>query len=570
MRSRSTRPTADQSTSSRSWRQIFHNAASAVSTDNPRREAWAATAFVALGLAMRFYFFAMGGGIPDSDTGEAGLMGAEALHGHFEWVYWDQAHGGTLGALPIAALHAIFGVGFTSIIVSAQLWTLAVAIATYWLGRTLGFHRARAALVSAVVWSAPAAVFALNAKDLIYFTPAIVSGLVSLAFAVRYATNIAAGVARWGDAAASGLAAGIGAWTNPGSAYLTIPAGAVVLGALVSCPVARAKWIGGTAWLSTALLGALPWIVVVLGGPPRPSPYTPLPSSIPRRFVLFFTEQLPGIAGLKAPFSATETAPYLNRPIGLLFVGLGSWLALRSARRTCSLQIGPGLLLGLSTAPVLWTAIAGVVGSAYQNLRYTYYLYPVLILLVLGMRSSSTRRVVVGTGVMTLAAATMVGFSTVARANPLSASTPLAGWLVEHRHSCVVNEYVFGGYSVGLASGGTVTVVPTNLESTPKFRDRARLADLCVWAVADRSDLKPPFDRIMPSNEINLNRLKNDLDAARVPYRVERVGGGKSWAGGAPHFDVVIPEQLVLPADDYLTSGRLLIGAEANRPSAHG
>lgn len=501
-------------------------------------------------------------------------MAAEFLRGNRTWLYWGQAHGSTVGAIPLAILFWIGGVGVWALAVTAQAWSAALAGCTYWYSRTLGCTPGFAALVASVAWSAPTVAFVNNSKELIYFTPAIVAGLASLTLATGARSKYSPR-SRWRRGACSGLLGGLAVWVNPGALYLVLPAGVVFLrstfedrsqaGSDNSSGTEQREWIRAVGgWFLGAFVGVLPWLIA-LGGRARDgtevafsSAYPPVVAGPFRRLFLFFTEQLPGLAGLKLPFSESETSPYLFAPVAIPLAVIAIVVAWRSVDRARTTRSGRGALVALAAAPWIWVAISGVVGASYQNLRYTYYLYPLLVVLVVVFRSTMQRRIAMAAAIMLLTVVTVSGYAGIARANPLTASEPLAAWLVSEGIECVVNEYSFGGYAVGLASGGEVTVVPASLESNPEFRERAASLSTCAWAIADRSTLRPPFDRLIPSNEIDSAALTAWLDEQQISYRRAEIGGTASWPRSAPGFEVIIPERVVLPGRNYTETGNLV------------
>lgn len=231
----------------------------------PRRAAsWSSAVIVlavAAGIALRLWFL-----FHDpvtSDEAVVGLVARDALHGHTNAFVWTQSVGG-VEPYVVAAFFAVFGQGSFGLLAAPVVLSVLSALLVWRVALRLVQDRTIAALAGALAWAAPLPAVFLSTVEGGYRGVTLVCGLTTLLFALR----ILDGQRRYGEWLGLGLAAGVGWWALPEVVYFLVPAGLVVLAAVVGSrdrwePAAWAKRLGAAA--GAAVLGALPWIWANVG-----------------------------------------------------------------------------------------------------------------------------------------------------------------------------------------------------------------------------------------------------------------------------------------------------------------
>jgi hypothetical protein len=209
---------------------------------------------IALGLVLRLWYLFH---VPtNSDEAIVGFMANDVLHGHFYAFYWGQAYGGGEPYV-VAVLFALFGhsafvLGFAGVVLSAVAGILTWRAATH-LTRSRGL----AMLTGALVWVVPDAAVANSTREFGFRGVTMVCGLACLVVALR----LLDGSRAWLDVVALGLFAGIGWWSSPEIAYFLLPAGLLVVGAVVGGPQSWRQWATRLlAAVASFCVGALPWL----------------------------------------------------------------------------------------------------------------------------------------------------------------------------------------------------------------------------------------------------------------------------------------------------------------------
>ncbi|MBF6557279.1 MAG: glycosyltransferase family 39 protein [Acidimicrobiales bacterium] len=193
----------------------------------------------------------------NSDPSVVGLMAGAILHGHFSAFYWGQYYGG-VEPYVVALFFALFGHSALSLGLAPMALVAVTSVITWRIALRLVADRGLAALAGVLVWIMPA--FGITTIEEYGFRDAaLVSGTASLLLGLR----ILDGRHGYADMAGFGLAVGVGWWASPESAFLTVPACVLVLGAVISSRPQRAIrfWLprlSGT--LGAMAVGALPWL----------------------------------------------------------------------------------------------------------------------------------------------------------------------------------------------------------------------------------------------------------------------------------------------------------------------
>lgn len=194
----------------------------------------------------------------NSDEAVVGLMAMQILHGHFSAFYWGQVYGGGEPYL-VAVLFGIFGTSVWALKAVSIVLSAVAAVISWRITRRLVSDLALAILAGALVWAAPEAAVWNSTIELGFRGVTMVCGLGLLLVSLRILDSLRS----WLEFAALGLLAGIGWWSSPEIVYFAIPAGLVVIGAIIRDPDIGTlrTWAARLALtLIAGVVGALPWL----------------------------------------------------------------------------------------------------------------------------------------------------------------------------------------------------------------------------------------------------------------------------------------------------------------------
>ncbi len=250
---------------------------------------------IAVGCALRGWLLFHHG--ISSDEAVIGLMARQILHGHLYAFNWGQPYGG-VEPYVVAAVFAVAGQSGLTLAITPVLLSVIAAVLFWRVARRLVRDPALAALGAALFWAAPLAVIYQSTIEDGYRGVVMVCGMATLLLCLR----ILDGHHRFADLAGLGLFAGLGWWSLPEVVYFFLPAGLILLGAVVS-----AREIGGLGWAKRGAvtvvafcLGALPWIwenvrsgFASLNAKMFPGANTPLNPGYGGRLKIFFHDSLP-------------------------------------------------------------------------------------------------------------------------------------------------------------------------------------------------------------------------------------------------------------------------------------
>jgi hypothetical protein len=209
---------------------------------------------VAFGIALRLWFLFH---VPvNSDEAIVGLMARGIEHGHFAAFYWGQPYGGGEPYV-VAPLFALFGQSALVLALTPVLLWAVSSVLVWRIVRRLVATPELALLAGALVWVGPNAALFNSTLEYGFRGVTLVCGLTALLMALRVLDD----QLTWVNAAVLGLAAGVGWWSSPEIAYDAVPAGLIVLAALVQQRHQARRWLSRLAvGLGAAAVGALPWI----------------------------------------------------------------------------------------------------------------------------------------------------------------------------------------------------------------------------------------------------------------------------------------------------------------------
>lgn len=477
----------------------------------------------AVGLYLRIRFYSSIEPGPDSDEAEMGLLGQQLLNGEFPLLMRNQPYAGTPWLFVIATSIRALGMGEFGLRAPIVLLGLANAALCLFIVRTIGWSWVRSAATAAVSWCYPIAAVFFASRETMYFVPAVTLGLVTVLVVLR--ADVAAGEddvigavarSRWLMLAA-GFAAGVGWWINPGSLYLSGPAFAWVAFRSLHSPIEPVQWSrrlvqvlrAGLPALVGFAIGAYPWIFLTVLGPSRRNNYADRPNDdVVSRVKLFFTEQIPGFTGFKAPLGALERGAWMGGwPWVVAAVALGVLLVVqlvrppRGRRETIVTFLGTGVF-------VVFLVLTSQTGAVYANLRYIFFAAPVFPLLV----AARWRNDLAALGALAVLPVVALIGSLSWQSPPAGDIQPAVDLLDSRGDTCVIGDYWAGGHRLMYASEGQIVAVSTYENRNPLYVDQAEDRGNCPWIFFDGQKAAAAFEGF--------------LDSEGIDFTTERPGGG--------------------------------------------
>jgi 4-amino-4-deoxy-L-arabinose transferase-like glycosyltransferase len=217
--------------------------------------AWASPLVAALGVAVALYgaavralpFFVPAGEL-DSDEAVVGLMAKQFLRGDFDVFYWGQPYGGTPEVFVDAVFRALFGDSLFVLRLPNLVYSVVAAVLVWKLARELLDDR-RALVAALCFWSTPALLATFGVREMLFYSPTLVVGLLVALAGVRAADA----PTRWWPWIVMGLGVGLGFWMSGNIAYFAVPVALFLVLSLRRLP-ARAL-----AAVPAFFLGSWPW-----------------------------------------------------------------------------------------------------------------------------------------------------------------------------------------------------------------------------------------------------------------------------------------------------------------------
>lgn len=498
---------------------------------------------LAAGIALRWWILGTPLGTADLDEATVGLQARRFLDGDVEAFFPNQAYGGTLETLLIAAVFAVVGSSTLALKIVPMALALVAAGLTRQLAAELDLNRTARWVAPALVWCGPAFAVHFSTKARGFYGVALVLAAAIPWLVLRIARLTATDRREHADVrletAALGLCIGLGWWQTPLTFAIAIPA---VLWLVVLRPsvFARAGWAVGAA-----LVGAAPavwwnatndWASIRWAGAYGASWWDRL----------FDWLEMLGIAG------GTATAFDAQRVLlGATWIGVAAVLAVLVAASIRTHWDAPWFLPTLVGGYGLLYAVNGRASLVGDDPRYLYLLVPVLAVSIAalvpdageGWRRSAATLVVTGAWVA-LAAWGIVGLQQAAdrpNASPFLSSDGIDEVvdLLEARAATGAPDAAISdiaGTQIGFLSEERVVAASF---ASPRFGDdelRARLADPSTYVL----------DRRTPRN---LALLREWLDDRGIGFEEQQVG---TW-------QVFLLDERVAPGDVslYVYGGRL-------------
>jgi uncharacterized membrane protein len=287
------------------------------------------------------------------------------VHQHeFTTFYWGQNYGGSLTAVVMAAVFAVFG-SSTATLKAVPIGMSAISALLVWrLGRrTIGEPGATIAGLAFWVW--PTNYVWLSTKERGFYWACMILGLSFLLAVLR----LVARPENWRDWIVLGLLGGIGWWTSPQILYFVVP-GLIWLAIKLRLERRRVA-----VALGFAVLGSLPWFIWNLRN--DWSALVPTSRQFDKGYLgninVLFRHGLPVALGLNVIERWLVPVVF---PIIYVAIIVGGTIALAVRKPKPWF-----LVLVAVTFPLLWGAfpVSGVVGEG----RYVMFLLPAVILLLM-------------------------------------------------------------------------------------------------------------------------------------------------------------------------------------------
>jgi uncharacterized membrane protein len=319
---------------------------------------------VTAGVGLRVWLLRLPTGVLDSDEAIVGLMARHIVHRHeFSTFYWGQNYGGSLTAVVMAAVFAVFG-SSTATLKAVPIGMSAISALLVWrLGRrTIG--EPGATIAGLAFWAWPTNYVWLSTKERGFYWACMILGLSFLLAVLRLVDR----PERWRDWILLGFLGGIGWWTSPQILYFVVP-GLIWLAIKLSREQVRLA-----VPLAFAVLGSLPWLVWNVHN--EWAALVPASRQFDKGYVgninVLFRHGLPVALGLNVIERWLVPVVF---PIIYVAIVVGGTIALALRRPKPWL-----LVLAVVTFPLLWGAfpVSGVVGEG----RYVMFVLPAVILLL--------------------------------------------------------------------------------------------------------------------------------------------------------------------------------------------
>jgi hypothetical protein len=342
--------------------------------------------FVLAGIVLRVVLLRKATGVLDSDEAVVGLMARHILHNHdFTTFYWGQNYGGSLTAIVMAAVFAVFGESTTTLKIVPLAMSAVSAVLVWRLGRrTVGEPAATFAALA--FWVFPTNYVWLSTKERGFYWATDILGLTFLLLVSHLVEKPRA----WALWVALGFVGGVGWWTSPQIVYFAAP-GLAWLAYKLRRDALRI-WIA----IPAALLGALPWLIWNVDN--NFAALVPTSHQFDKGYVGNIGELVRHGVPVMLGFNVIERwlVPVVFPLLYVAVVVFGIvGIVLRKPR--------PWLLILVVLAfPLLWGAfpVSGVIGEG----RYVMFLLPAFVLLLMYAARSPILQVILLLGALGVSA----------------------------------------------------------------------------------------------------------------------------------------------------------------------
>ena len=184
----------------------------------------------------------------NSDEAVVGLMAKHLFDGGAKVFYWGQTYGGTPEVVVSAVFRELFGHSLFALRLPSLLYGIVAAVLLWHVAKAL-LPRRQAIVAVAAFWVGPMLFLDYASREMLFYTPTLVVGLVLLLLAIRYVDR----PGRPWLAAWFGLLAGVGFWMGANIAYFAVPAAVYVVWSLRRIP--RSALVA----IPLFFVGSAPW-----------------------------------------------------------------------------------------------------------------------------------------------------------------------------------------------------------------------------------------------------------------------------------------------------------------------
>lgn len=441
---------------------------------------WIVLSVLIAGAALRLGIFASNLAPINSDEAITGLMALRLLEGEPTTFFWGQAWGGTPEVVPVAISLRAFGTSVPALRVPTLLLSAAIPVLVWRIARRCdgdamrGSPGDRALVAGLAAWIWPPAAVWFGTREMLFYLPVIALGLVMTLLSQRIVED----ARRWLEWTLVGFAAGLGWWISPSIVYFAVPLGVWLL---VRCR--RNVWPGAAMAGVAALVGALPWIRFNLQsrGASFDYPGYWATGSYLDHVNWFFTHGLPGVLGLRVPFSEE----WLLGPVGVV-VYLAA-LGLLAVAIIIGARLKSAEALLLVSFPFLFAL--NPFGMTFGNLRYLIFLAPLLALPLLRIPTGAIMTPSVLSALLLVTTLTLTQMSSITEhiAGVVPEMDPLVAVLDEEGVEHVWADYWIA-YRLAFESDESVVAAPTSiLNRYEPYTDAVRGDREAAWVTVTAS-----------------------------------------------------------------------------------
>ena len=179
-----------------------------------------------LGIAIRLWYVTH-----ETLTADAAVVGMQAeaiLHGHFTAFFPGQVYGG-IGGYAAAVFVLVLGQSALAVALTTVILSAVSALLSWRIALRLNVRRSIAAMVGALIWVAPLSTVLRSVETDGFRGVVLVCGLGCLLSSLRILDGRGAVL----EFLTVGVLAGLGWWASPEIVYFLLPAGLLLVGAII-------------------------------------------------------------------------------------------------------------------------------------------------------------------------------------------------------------------------------------------------------------------------------------------------------------------------------------------------
>ena len=324
-----------------------------------------------------------------SDEAVAGLMAHHFLQGHANAFFWGQPFGGVEPWL-VAGAFAVAGQSTWTLSLLPVVLSAVAAVLVWRVTRRFVADPRIAALAGAMAWATPLAFVYQSTVEGGYRGAVLICGLAVLLFSLRMLD----GRGHYLEFVGLGVFAGVGWWALPESVYLFLPAGLILIGAIVTSTVGDKAWWWarhlGVA-IASFVVADSPWLwdnlrsgFASLQSGKFPGATGPENHGFRSRLSIFFHSALPLQLNLRRVLSGIwlVNGPSRLHTVAMYLLSAGVIVIVVGALVLCGLRGGRAwaLVAALVAFPILVALQPGT--WDWLGGRYEVYLGPILAIAV--------------------------------------------------------------------------------------------------------------------------------------------------------------------------------------------